>query len=281
MENEIELKIVLKPENIAIFLDFLSSLPLIKQGKDQLANTYYDSKHHDLAKQKMGFRVRAKNHQYEMTLKMAGDSVGGLHIRPEYNLALEDAKPNFKRLVSHYNLQFSDNTILNSELLPTFSTDFERRYWLIQFQQSVIEVALDQGEIRNPYGQESICEIELELKQGYLSDLFDFLSAMPKRDGMWLSSLSKAHRGYLLGEPQKIAKEIEKVTACCSESLDEKMRYQLCQEMADLIRMTSNVSLFQQYQNLVGVKFSGIDYLFSAAYLAINIAVLKRLFLVQ
>ncbi len=31
---------------------------------------------------------------------------------------------------------------------------------------------------------------------------------MPKLDGMWLSSLSKAQRGYIVGRPERFKQEI-------------------------------------------------------------------------
>lgn len=280
MQNEVELKIMLLPENIPLVIDFLSKQQMIEQGTLQLGNTYYDSKECYFAKHKMGLRVRTQNHQHEMTLKMKGDIVGGLHIRPEYNLDLPNNKPDFKRLVSHYNLQFEGSSILDAELFPTFSTDFERDYWLIKFQQSEIEIALDRGLIKNPYGEEAICEIEFELKQGNLSDIFDFLSQMPKEDGMWLSSLSKAQRGYLVGNREKIAKEIEKLTACNFSSFNKEIeRYQFEQQLADFIRLSSDQKLTQLYEKCTGKTLEKRENLLSKAYLSENIQKMETFYI--
>ncbi len=37
----------------------------------------------------MGLRIRGDQGRYEMTLKIAGRVVGGLHQRPEYNIPLD------------------------------------------------------------------------------------------------------------------------------------------------------------------------------------------------
>lgn len=279
MQNEIELKIMLFPENITVFLNWINQQEIIQQAEETLGNTYYDSEDHYFAQHKMGLRVRSKNDQYEITLKMQGDIVGGLHIRPEYNLSLANTFPDFKQLVDHYQLQFEDNAILEKPLYPTFSTDFKRNKWLIHFQNAEIEIALDQGIIKNQFGQDPICEIELELKQGNLNDLFKLLDTMPTKDGMWLSSLSKAQRGYWIGNTEKIAKECEKLTACISTHLTPIEHYQLTQQFADFIRLTKDMRLIQYYQQLTQTTLNNIDELFSQDYLKQQLYLMQQFYL--
>lgn len=264
MENEIELKIMLLPENIPVLKQWINAQPILEQGKELLGNTYYDSPALFFANNKMGLRVRHQNQQYELTLKMKGEIVGGLHIRPEYNLALPDAKPDFKRLVFHFNLPFPQADLLDSQLQPTFSTDFVREKWLITTPTAQIEIALDQGKVKNPFGEEAICEVEFELKQGMLADLIAFLDTLPKQDGMWFSSLSKAQRGYLVGQPEQIAKEIDKLTACDIAQLSEKARYQLEQPLVDFWRLTQSPKLAEKLATLYPQQameyFTGREY---------------------
>ncbi|MDO9892897.1 CYTH domain-containing protein [Glaesserella parasuis] len=264
MENEIELKIMLLPENIPVLKQWINAQPILEQGKVLLGNTYYDSPALFFANNKMGLRVRHQNQQYELTLKMKGEIVGGLHIRPEYNLALPDAKPDFKRLVFHFNLPFPQADLLDSQLQPTFSTDFVREKWLITTPTAQIEIALDQGKVKNPFGEEAICEVEFELKQGMLADLIAFLDTLPKQDGMWFSSLSKAQRGYLVGQSEQIAKEIDKLTACDIAQLSEKARYQLEQQLVDFWRLTQSPKLAEKLATLYPQQameyFTGREY---------------------
>lgn len=277
MQNEIEIKIMLNVENVPFVQQWLRTQQVKEQGKDTLGNTYFDTPELFFAKEQMGLRVRSKNNQHEITLKMKGEIVGGLHIRPEYNLDLPDNRPDFKRLVSTYNLQIENSDFIAENLQPTFSTDFVRQKWLIQFENSEIEVALDQGLIKNPYGEDTICEVEFELKQGDLSTLLKFIDTMPKKDGMWLSSLSKAQRGYLVGRADKVAKEIEKLTACKWQELHSYERYRYRQQVADFLRLSPEnlqlKSIISQLENTAITNIS--DYLVSSIYLSEQLGKLK------
>lgn len=273
MQNEIELKIMLCEENVPLVQHWLNQQSVLEKTEMLLGNTYFDTPEQFFARHQMGLRVRNQNGQHELTLKMKGEIIGGLHSRPEYNLPLPDAKPDFKRLVSTYNLQINNAELIAEQLQATFSTDFTRQTWLIKSGETEIEVALDRGWIKNPFGEEAICEVEFEMKRGNTAQLFSLLETMPKQDGMWLSSLSKAQRGYWVGRADKLAKEIEKLTACRAVDLNERQRYQHEQQLADLFR------LFPENQTLLNAfaQFnSNPATLCSASYLSENLNRLKR-----
>lgn len=275
MENEIELKIMLDEQNIATVSEWLAKQHILDEREITLGNTYFDTPEQYFAQNQMGFRVRVKNHRYEMTLKTKGEIVGGLHIRPEYNLPLENEKPDFKRLVSHFNLQIGGSDQIAEALIPTFSTDFIRHQWLIEINQSQIEVVLDQGEVENPFGSEKICELEFELKIGTLADIFQLIEQMPKLDGMWLSSLSKAQRGYIVGRPERFKQEI-------LQALQKEKNYTLEQQLADYLRLYPDeeiyqmfVSEFSEFKQYKVVELQ--EYLKMRNYLDKNISILKEI----
>lgn len=274
MENEIELKIMLDEQNIAPVNEWLAKQHILDERETTLGNTYFDTPEQYFAKHQMGFRVRVKNHRYEMTLKTKGEIVGGLHIRPEYNLPLENEKPDFKRLVSHFNLQIEGADQIAEALIPTFSTDFIRHQWLIEINQSQIEVVLDQGEVKNPFGSEKICELEFELKIGTLADIFQLIEQMPKLNGMWLSSLSKAQRGYIVGRPERFKQEI-------LQALQKEKNYTLEQQLADYLRLYPDEEIYQifvrefpEFNKNEIIKLQG--YLKSKEYLERNINLLNN-----
>lgn len=274
MENEIELKIMLDEQNIAPVNEWLAKQHILDERETTLGNTYFDTPEQYFAKHQMGFRVRVKNHRYEMTLKTKGEIVGGLHIRPEYNLPLENEKPDFKRLISHFNLQIEQAEQISANLQPTFSTDFLRHQWLIEINQSQIEVVLDQGEVKNPFGSEKICELEFELKTGALADIFQLIEQMPKLDGMWLSSLSKAQRGYIVGRPERFKQEI-------LQALQKEKNYTLEQQLADYLRLYPDEEIYQifvrefpEFNKNEIIKLQG--YLKSKEYLERNINLLNN-----
>ena len=274
MENEIELKIMLEAQNIVPLTQWLAMQRVLDEGETALGNTYFDTPEQYFALNQMGFRVRSKNQHYEMTLKTKGEIVGGLHIRPEYNLPLENEKPDFKRLVSHFNLQIGGSDQIAEALIPTFSTDFIRHQWLIEINQSQIEVVLDQGEVENPFGSEKICELEFELKIGTLADIFQLIEQMPKLDGMWLSSLSKAQRGYIVGRPERFKQEI-------LQAVKKEKNYTLEQQLADYLRLYPDEEIYQIFvREFYGVNQYKMEelqkYLKSKIYLCKNIEILNN-----
>lgn len=275
MENEIELKIMLEAQNIVPLTQWLAMQRVLDESETALGNTYFDTPEQYFALNQMGFRVRSKNQHYEMTLKTKGEIVGGLHIRPEYNLPLENEKPDFKRLVSHFNLQIEGSDQIAEALIPTFSTDFIRHQWLIEINQSQIEVVLDQGEVKNPFGSEKICELEFELKIGTLADIFQLIEQMPKLNGMWLSSLSKAQRGYIVGRPERFKQEI-------LQALQKEKNYTQEQQLADYLRLYPDEEIYQifvsEFSEFKQYKVLELqEYLKMRNYLDKNISILKEI----
>ena len=275
MENEIELKIMLEAQNIVPITQWLAMQKVLDESEMALGNTYFDTPEQYFALNQMGFRVRSKNQHYEMTLKTKGEIVGGLHIRPEYNLPLNSAEPDFKRLISHFNLQIEQAEQISANLQPTFSTDFLRHQWLIEINQSQIEVVLDQGEVKNPFGSEKICELEFELKTGALADIFQLIEQMPKLDGMWLSSLSKAQRGYIVGRSERFKQEI-------LQALQKEKNYTLEQQLADYLRLYPDEEIYQifvsEFSEFKQYKVLELqEYLKMRNYLDKNISILKEI----
>lgn len=282
-EHEIEIKIMLKEANLPYIETLLAQQVGDALQTEWLENCYYDTPTQFFAHQKMGLRVRSKQGAFEMTLKTQGQIIGGLHSRPEYHLRLENAQPDFVGLVRHFGLPFNEPTAIQAELTPLFSTDFTRKSGLITFGQSQIEMALDQGRITTQHQSEPICELELELKNGNLADLLAFLETLPTRDGIWFSSLSKAERGYLLTDPERVVKKCQDLTACPLAAKTEAEKYQHMQKLADFIcRMPEQNVLQQTYRALKGEDFNINNlesYLTSKAHFHEQIRDLKKHFL--
>ncbi|MDG2939142.1 inorganic triphosphatase [Bisgaard Taxon 10/6] len=194
MPNEVELKLAVSPNFADNFAQNMTDFHILSTQIVELGNCYYDTPDRDFARRKMGLRVRSENERFTMTLKTDGQVTGGLHVRPEYNVALPSAEPDLTLLREHL-LDFPENLSLK----PVFATDFTRQLWLIECgHDTEIEVALDRGEIKAKDKTQPICEVEFELKRGTLSDLLTFVANLPLIDGVRLSSASKAKRGYRL-----------------------------------------------------------------------------------
>ena len=218
MSNEIEIKLAVSDQAFNELQEHLKNFTCLVHKKQFLSNTYYDYPDHFFAKQKMGLRIRQEDQELTLTLKTNGEVVGGLHSRPEYNLSLtEKETPTNDQLRELYSFE----QLPSSTLQPIFSTDFNRTFWLVEFQQSKIEVAFDQGKIIAGEFEQPICEIEFELKSGNVQDLFDFVETFPFERDIYFSSASKAKRGYLLGSKQFLTDWLNKWRDFLKEEREE------------------------------------------------------------
>jgi triphosphatase len=180
---------LLNAQNITFTLD-----------KKQLSNSYFDN--HDLALRKMdiGLRIRGVDQAYEQTVKTAGKVVGCLHQRPEYNVALEGNHLDLSLFPEHIWPQHIDVAKLQKSLQVIFNTNFFRQTWLITQESSVIELALDRGDIFSTPNLDTLAinELEIELVSGDEHALFILAEQLMTVVQMKPGKLSKAARGYAL-----------------------------------------------------------------------------------
>ncbi|NYY77543.1 hypothetical protein DMH20_15540 [Escherichia coli] len=110
----------------------------------QLLNIYYETPDNWLRGHDMGLRIRGENGRYEMTMKVAGRVTGGLHQRPEYNVALSE--PTLDGAVTDGSL--AERRIACRSRFPRTTAvqhRFYREKWLVEVDGSQIEIALDRG----------------------------------------------------------------------------------------------------------------------------------------
>ncbi|KYK72881.1 inorganic triphosphatase [Aggregatibacter actinomycetemcomitans] len=200
MQDEIELKLAVDFVDVAQLDKILNHFKVVEKQCDFLANTYYDTSDQFFTRHKMGLRVRRQQDNYTLTLKTDGNVSGGLHVRPEYNVALPDAKPDLNALIEKHGLRLCNP---KAELHPVFSTDFERRSWLVQYAPDCqIEVAFDLGSVAAGDKRQPIREIEFEIKSSELAPFFAFvMDFLTRYEGsVHFYSVSKAKRGYQLAQ---------------------------------------------------------------------------------
>lgn len=223
MTTEIELKYLVpsstSAENITeIFKQ--KNIQFTYQEK-QLENSYFDTPELNLRQFDMGLRIRRNNEHCEQTIKTAGQVVGGLHSRPEYNINIDGNFPVLSMFPAHiWHVEQSVNDIQNA-LIVLFSTDFTRSTWLVRDQDNnEIEVAFDRGSISSGKQSEDICELELELVKGVPEALFSLAETLFDSVSMRPGINSKAARGYALfhGGQQHLVKSSE--LFICSKNTD-------------------------------------------------------------
>ena len=226
MTIEIELKFIATPQAADRLGSRLAAWPHQYSAPLALTNIYYETPDNQLRRWDMGLRIRGIGGQYEMTLKTAGQSIGGLHQRPEYNVDLTQPELEIARLPAQIWPAECDMQVLQQQLKPLFTTHFNRERWLVSYGNSVIEVALDRGEIAAGELSEPLQEIELELKQGELSDVLALAAELGRGEGLRLGSLSKAARGYWLaqGKPRQLIRPLPILQVKPKATVEEGMQ---------------------------------------------------------
>src|SRR5690554_931271 len=196
MANEIELKLALAPQGMqTLKQSWLPRQNVEGQEHQLLGNIYFDTPKLALNQRKVALRLRENKGQFIQTLKTKGQSVGGLHQRGEWEWEVCEPRLYPELLAG---TAFPAEVSV-AELAPIFRTDFERTAVLLQRGATCIELALDEGWVMAGEHRAPILEVELELKQGGVTELFDLAQELAREVPVWLSDISKAERGYRLG----------------------------------------------------------------------------------
>ncbi|WP_017444515.1 CYTH domain-containing protein [Gayadomonas joobiniege] len=208
MDTEIELKFAVasnddeegEPAPVAGLIESLLAPYLQVQGNVQkrLINTYFDTPEQKLRAYDCGLRVRTRDDYVEQTLKTAGSSIGGLHKRPEFNIQINHNTPDLDLFPAEAWPEGVNVAELQAELTPLFTTDFTRTTWRVVLNGSEIEVVYDIGEVAAQNSQQAIHEIEMELIDGDMRELFNLAEQLLDELPLRLSNDSKAARGYRL-----------------------------------------------------------------------------------
>lgn len=210
MAQEIELKFIVHPAHVEALRATAGGLSAEHSAPRQLLNIYYETPDKQLRQHGMGLRIRGDNGHYEMTIKIAGRTVGGLHQRPEYNIALEKPELDLARFPADIWPEGLTPQAMQAAAQPLFSTDFHRERWVVTQGESRIELALDLGEVKAGEHAEPICELELELLSGNPADVLKLARQLVSQPGLRQGNLSKAAGGYHLaqGNPKREIKPL-------------------------------------------------------------------------
>ncbi len=195
MSIEIELKLQLTPKTAKK----LANHPLlagIQPQKLHLLNTYFDTPKLALQARRIAVRFRKKGWQWLLTVKSAEPASGGLAMRSEWEAQATPGIFDFSHVDADDLRQFLEQS--TGELEPIFTTDFRRQIWNVPFGESLIELAVDRGNIESQGSATPICEIELELLSGKVDDIFGLTRKLQEQLDLHPAIASKAERGYNL-----------------------------------------------------------------------------------
>lgn len=167
-------------------------------------NIYFDTPDQLLRLQQSALRLRRvggddDSAQWLQTLKTGKRALSALSSRGEWETPV--AGPRLERATldaAAWKRVDPGGTVFDA-LQPIFMTDFARTVWLVRRRDgSVVEVALDVGRVVGDDRSSAICELELELKTGPVSALFDIAADIAASVAVLSLAMSKAQRGYAL-----------------------------------------------------------------------------------
>ncbi|MBQ4833955.1 CYTH and CHAD domain-containing protein [Pseudoalteromonas sp. MMG010] len=243
MDTEIELKFLVSDAVVQLIPSLITKFAKTVTNKPSrnLINAYYDTPNRELRALDIGFRTRCSDSECEQTIKLAGEVIGGLHQRPEYNLPLPTNQPNLAAFDANIWPHAMQVESIADNIYPIFSTNFIRRTWLIESPNGAkIEVVLDKGEVVGADKVEIIRELEIELIEGSRNDLFELADLLVSQNCIRLGLYSKAARGYRLADdkPLKPSKSIGFV----------KLPENSTQEQALIAAMTFGIQFVQKHE---------------------------------
>jgi inorganic triphosphatase YgiF len=168
-----------------------------RASRARLVSTYYDTPDHALARRGSSLRVRRHGRHFVQTLKAAGMPGDSALARGEWEDRVKGERPEPGAAQTGAFL----SPEIAGQLRPMFRTEVSRLTIPLAPEPATrIEAAIDRGRIRN--GEETppepISEVELELKSGAPTALYDVALKLLHIAPLRLERRSKAERGYRL-----------------------------------------------------------------------------------
>jgi inorganic triphosphatase YgiF len=197
--EEIELKLSASREALAAVRAH-PAVTAAKHGRmrtQRIVSTYFDTPGRDLASAGVALRLRRAGTRWLQTVKGEGDAAAGVHRRTEFEWRLPGPKLDFAKLArTPWRKLFARS---NGRCRRVFATAVRRSELPLAFADGTrATLCLDDGEIRAGNRRAALTEVEVELKHGDPSRLFELAEALTADLPLRISRASKAERGYAL-----------------------------------------------------------------------------------
>ncbi len=195
---EIELKFTVSPEAAGSLLHLPPLLRARDLGERCIDSRYFDTKGRRLQRDGIALRVRRHGDSFVQTAKMF-DPAGHTAFRLEREDPVAGPQPCAALLRQAAGSGYAD--IADGDLVPAFRTMINRRVLMLEDQGkgSRVEVAIDNGFVEASGAREPLSEIELELMEGGIGDLYSLALGMHRQTPLAIEAFTKSQRGHALG----------------------------------------------------------------------------------
>ena len=160
----------------------------------RVTSVYYDTPDFDLHKGKVSLRVRRAGGRYVQTVKQIRS--GDVFDRDEWETPVRRPAVDLNLLADTPAAALAAKA--GAPLAPVFRTRFTRQTRMVVHQGAAIEIAVDKGRVLAGATSMPLAELEMELKSGEASALYDLARELFALAPIRLSLTSKSERGYRL-----------------------------------------------------------------------------------
>ncbi|WP_314961185.1 CHAD domain-containing protein [Bradyrhizobium cosmicum] len=219
--GEIEFKLLVDADRMAHF----NAAPVIaanarnKGTRKHLKSVYYDTPERMLRRNGLSLRVRQNGARFVQTVKT--DAADDPLRRGEWEANVTSLAPDLA-LAMPFIPEKLRSQLETQPLEAVFTADIHRRARMIDLPSGTVEIAFDQGELTAGDRSLPVSEIELELKSGSASTIYDLALRLAEHGAVKPSIRTKSARGFDLaaGRPPS-ARRPRKLRLDPSVTLDE------------------------------------------------------------
>lgn len=219
--GEIELKLLVDADRMAHF----NAAPVIaanarnKGVRKHLKSVYYDTSGRLLHRNGLSLRVRQSGARFVQTVKT--DAADDPLRRGEWEASVPSLAPDLA-LAMPFIPEKLRSHLETRPLEAVFTADVHRHARMIDLPSGTVEIAFDQGELTAGDRSLQVSEIELELKSGGASTIYEVALRLAEHGAVKPSIRSKSARGFdLAADKPPAARRPRKLRLDESVTLDE------------------------------------------------------------
>jgi inorganic triphosphatase YgiF len=219
--GEIELKLLVGADRMADF----NAAPVVtanarnKGTRKHLKSVYYDTPERMLRRNGLSLRVRQSGARFVQTVKT--DAVDDPLRRGEWEASVPSLAPDLALAMPFIPEKLREHLAVQP-LEAVFTADIHRHARMIDLPSGTVEIAFDQGELTSGDRSQPVSEIELELKGGSASAIYEIALRLAEHGAVMPSIRGKSARGFdLAADKPPAARRPRKLYLDAAVTLDE------------------------------------------------------------